>query len=840
LPTQWPEVARLIPDQRLAVPVPPTAQLGSGSADDQQRLFWQVTRFLETLSDERPLALLVDDLHWMDGASFQLLLHLARNTRESPILLLGTYRDSEVPMSHPLAAGLRDLGRAQLVERMELYPLPREGTAALLAATLEDGEVSEAVTNVIYGPTEGNAFFVQEVLHALIERGDITLQSGSWQPRPGTDILVPESIRAAVLERVGRLSPTAQETLGIASVLGQTFRFDDLLATWTVLTLPPTSAMATGESHGVVTIGTTTEQESTLEAAVEEALRARVVREVGGERYAFSHALAQQALYEQLSVRRRHRLHRAAAESLEQLAQPERARRASDIAYHFLQADSPARALQYVLQAGQQALSVYAYPEAELQFRMAVDLARRCSDLEAECVAGEQLSMALEWQIRFDEAFSVLQAAISEAELRGDLVHLARLAYRQNSVPSSLGASPELIARLLRLIETTEAQGASPELARLHLTLRGSYYKTGQYAEEMVTTEHALEVSQAVEDAGLVAEARAWRGGVLGNVGRLEEALLELRTALPVLETRDDLKSQDLFRWTLHRLGIVLRQLGRLGEAEAHFARALEVAEQSRDLVSVAWASAECGLTAFLRGDCSAARIHVERAVALRPHLDNSFWSDASVYQAEAHLQLALGQLDLAIRSAEAELAFAEHTANELIASRDAQQVLAELDLLKGDPAAARARLLPLLDRPGLVELAVNGLLPLLIWAHLELGEVQAAEMLATQTITRLRAQHDLLNLVNALRVEASIRIRQKDWGKAEVALGEALPLTRHMPYPYAEAKALSTYGDLLVAHGQPERARDQYEAALTILRSLGERPYAERIERALVEMRQQ
>jgi tetratricopeptide (TPR) repeat protein len=143
------------------------------------------------------------------------------------------------------------------------------------------------------------------------------------------------------------------------------------------------------------------------------------------------------------------------------------------------------------------------------------------------------------------------------------------------------------------------------------------------------------------------------------------------------------------------------------------------------------------------------------------------------------------------------------------------------------------------LDREGLVELQVNPLLTLLVWAHLDLGEVEAAEVLATQTVQRLHDQQDHLTLVDALRAQAAVWIQQRRWDEAETALGEALALARQMPYPYAEAKLLSTYGDLLVASGQPVRAREQYAAALAILQPLGEVPYAERIKRALAEMNQ-
>ena len=135
-------------------------------------------------------------------------------------------------MTIPSRLGVRDLVRAQLVERIELQQLPREGTAALLSATLEAGEVSEAVTDLIYGPTEGNAFFVQELLRTLVERGEILQGSGGrWEPREGAVVAVPATVQAAVLERVSRLSSQRKRLWGWPVSWGRRFRFDDLLAT---------------------------------------------------------------------------------------------------------------------------------------------------------------------------------------------------------------------------------------------------------------------------------------------------------------------------------------------------------------------------------------------------------------------------------------------------------------------------------------------------------------------------------------------------------------------------------------------------------------------------------
>ena len=372
LPAHWPQVSRLLPERSIGLS-PVAEGPATGSAEDQQHLFWQVSGFLQAMASERPLAVILDDLQWMDGASLALLLHLVRHSRESSILLLGTYRDIEVTPVHPLAKGLRDLGREHLMERLEVRRLAREETAALLEATLEEGEVSEAVTTLIYEPTEGNAFFAQEVLRALVERGDITLQSGRWELREGVEVAMPESVREIILERVARLSPAAQQALAVASVLGQTFRFDDLLA-------GDARTRRISQPAPVAEVAETSAEEA-LEEELDEAVRARLVREAGGGRYAFNHALTQRALYEQLLARRRRRLHLAFAERMESLPERERTLRVAEVAYHFLQAEEFRRALPYLLLAGDQAQTLFANAEAEQHFqttaRLAVELGDR-------------------------------------------------------------------------------------------------------------------------------------------------------------------------------------------------------------------------------------------------------------------------------------------------------------------------------------------------------------------------------------------------------------------------------------------------------------------------------
>jgi tetratricopeptide (TPR) repeat protein len=182
------------------------------------------------------------------------------------------------------------------------------------------------------------------------------------------------------------------------------------------------------------------------------------------------------------------------------------------------------------------------------------------------------------------------------------------------------------------------------------------------------------------------------------------------------------------------------------------------------------------------------------------------------------------GAWDAATRDLQEFLAIYERS-GDLQALRICHGLLAAIDIGMERPAAARARLLPLLDRPGLQEADVTEyVLPNLAWACLELGEVAQAHDLALQAVQRARAEGNLPGLADNLRIQALVAIRQGCWEEARQALDEGLPLARSMPYPYAEARLLHVYGQLLATAGERGLAQERLEAALALFRRLGAR----------------
>ncbi len=219
------EVAELVPDVRQRLP---ELQMPSGSADPQQarfRLFDAVAGFLTRASRSRPLVIVLDDLNWADKGSLLLLEFVARELAETNVVLVGTYRDIDLSRGHPLRQTLAELSRERLFERVLLRGLAHEDVARFIEAAC-GFEPDMALVEAIHAQTEGNPFFVGEVVRLLREEGALTPEASRTPERWSARI--PDGVREAVGRRLERLSPPCSATLTVASAIGREFGLDQL------------------------------------------------------------------------------------------------------------------------------------------------------------------------------------------------------------------------------------------------------------------------------------------------------------------------------------------------------------------------------------------------------------------------------------------------------------------------------------------------------------------------------------------------------------------------------------------------------------------------------------
>jgi tetratricopeptide (TPR) repeat protein len=774
-----------------------------GRQDVQQWLFAAVSGFLQAVASVAPIALTLDDLHWADESSLKLLQYLARQTRASRVLLLGTYRNTELVRGHPLERALRDLHREGLLEEVPVRRLEQQGTAELAAALLGEAKVSDEFVQLVHDQTDGNPFFTQEVMRALVERGDVFKRDGIWDRRALAEIEVPRSVRSAVGERIARLSAQTQEVLHEAAVLGQVFTFDDLLR-----------------------MGDRAEDE--VDEALEEALVAMLIRLADTDEYSFNHALTQQTLYSELSPRRRKRLHQAVGEALEQLPESARRRRAGQIAWHFLEAHSGERAVPFILLAGDEAETVFAHSEAETHYRKAIHLAGALRDPRREADGLEKLGTLLRIGARHHEALDVLERAATLDRELGSIEAEGRAIRELGFVHYYLGTPEQGIERIqataARLQQQAVTVQSSRALADLYGAMSIDLWPGARYSETLSAAERAAEFARTGEYPRSLALAETFRGMALTMVGPLPDArrVLEEAAALCVASGET--------WWMINTIGSTGRAYldeGKFEQGKVYLERSRTLTERIHDRGELSWILSNIGEACYLLGEWTVARATYERAVSLARELgDVRFLSYALLHLAE--LSAVAGNWEDAKPRVEEGLEIAQRS-GAVPSVRKAQRLLAEHDLTQGQAEEAVTRLQPLLGSPE-DDWPRAFPPPVLAEAYLELGNVVRAEELVLQRVRRFRAQQHRRALALWLRVEGTIRRRQHRFDEADRAYAEALLLAHAMPYPYAEALILAEYGRLHLEQGERELARTRLDDALSIFRQLGARPDVDRI----------
>ncbi len=280
-----------------------------------------------------PVLVVIEDLHWCDEASLDVLLALARRITRQPILLICTYRDDEVQPS--LAQLLATLERERLSLELHLQQLSYDETDAMLRAIFnQQRPIRTDFLQEIYALTEGNPFFIEEVITSLVSTGAIYYTRGQWDRKPLEELRIPRTIQTALRERVVQLSPEAQQFLALATVAGRRFDFTVLQRL-------------------------TSNSEATLLQWVKELIAAQLVVEESTDVFVFRHALTHAALYNDLLARERRALHHAVAEALEPMLQAQEHSGAetwlADLATHCFAAQDWPKAFTYARRAAEKA-----------------------------------------------------------------------------------------------------------------------------------------------------------------------------------------------------------------------------------------------------------------------------------------------------------------------------------------------------------------------------------------------------------------------------------------------------------------------------------------------------
>lgn len=535
------ELVALLPD--LAALLPGVAASSPPQVVEPERLkrhlFAALTRLFAAQAASQPVLLVIEDAHWCDESSRELLLHLARQCAHLPILLLVTYRieDTSPGLRHWLAR----FDREHLAVEVALHALSQAEVAAMLRAMLAAPDTGhDALAGTIHSLAEGNPFFVEEVLKSLVATGELRHGAGGWEwaaarREPGAGASIPRSVQDTVHQRVAPLSATAQRALMLAAVAGRRFDFRLLQ-----------QALDCDEDQ--------------LLAVIKELIAAQLVIEESADRFAFRHALVQQALYGTLLARERRSLHRAIAGALEAIhATPvQREAHLADLAYHFHAADAPEQAEEYQYRAGERALALHAPGAAITYLTHALELAQR---------------------LRRAARAAVYHARGRAFAARGDFDR-ARDDYE-------------------RALEIARAADDGPLTWQAMMDL-GMLWSGRDYGRAGAWFRRASDLASRLADPILRARSLNRLGNWLSNTGRIEEGLQAHREALAIFEEWSDrqgmAESFDLLGTTYGMRGHKIAAVEYLGRAIPLFralgdAQSLSSSLAMHALQSLPWSS---------------------------------------------------------------------------------------------------------------------------------------------------------------------------------------------------------------------------------------------------------
>jgi predicted ATPase len=561
------ELARLVP--RLEAEV---TGFGMASEDvelDRYRMFEAVAAVLGTLSDARPTVLVLDDLHWADTPTLLLLRHLARHATPTSLLMLGTYRDTDLSRSHPLSQSLADLRRDQLVTRVHLSGLSLHDVVALLAETAghEVGPPDRELGNTLWRETDGNPYFVREIVQHLTETGALDRAGGRWPRDLGVDgSIIPEGVKEVIGRRLSRLSEPANRCLRIASVMGREFGVEELTA---VVELPADDVL------------------DALDEAADAGLVAELAESTG--RYEFSHMLLRQTLYEELTTARRLRLHRRIGEVLEQLHAEHLDRHLAELAHHFFEA-APAgevdKAMDYAIRAGDRAMGQLAFEAAGRLYGMALDTAddadvgpeARCDVLlrlgDAEWRAGDGVTA----RALFEQAFALACQAPDPERLGRAALGFAGAGVRMWWVDVGI-----VNQKLIDMFE--DALGAlSTDDGALRARLMGAlaqelYFVSGSRARRDQLSSDAVAMARRVGHQATLAHVLANRNLAVFGPDNVEEGL-EIGTEVVALGTA--LANREMVAYGHAHRFMAHMQLGDIASAYREFELGSQLLEELR------------------------------------------------------------------------------------------------------------------------------------------------------------------------------------------------------------------------------------------------------------------
>lgn len=749
----------------------------------RQQIFLAVRELLTCESHQRPMVIILEDLHWADDASLDLLSYLVESVRQNPIFIYA--------ISRPFNEGkLKDIvehaktNLSDLFSHIKLYALSLEQSEHLFLQLMSIPEIPAALITQVLQRSAGVPFYLEEILRMLIDAEIIRKEGSHWRMVPGADVStvgVPDTLRDLILARFDRLGPFHRNVLQAASVIGRQFK------------LPLLNSVVLSSDEEQLT--------QVMDYLVARDFVQPVASSVETE-YRFRHVLTSDAVYSTLLRRDRGKLHGKVAEAIEHLFADQIENQVEVLASHYLRSSKLDRALHYLILSGQKAARDYANEQARHHYQEALNL---LSQIEHTIEQAAKIHTGLGDIFLFIGDYLLARDhykdALDRIEASGSDQYYGQNSILQRKIGSTFERQGDYEQALQHLSKASallagRLESKSVEHARIANEIGWIHFLRGNFEGARAYLSQALDMVKESNQYDVIASIHNRLGAIAYHQSEYEKAVAHVRKSLVLRETIGDTAGVARLYNNLGLLGLMR---GDLRDAEANFDQGIVLLERIGDAEGIALTYTNLGLVQFDRGRFDLAEENLNRSLQLADQIGHRFYRGRAL--------MYIGRLNTAKRKyAQSEKLLQESMS--ILEELGAQDNLIDAAYYRAENCIAQ----------GKIECGLEWINKSFEFMRLEEGEEPAVAV-----------HHGRL-----LRLQGCVARLNSDWSAARSFLLESAAIL-HASYERMEsAKTALELGYLARSQNNYLEARQYFQEAKLIFKQLGADLYLEKAEEGL------
>ncbi len=568
---------------------------------ERTRLFESLSQLVNDISVTKPLLVVLEDLQWADDGSLQLLHYLTRNIQNSRVMIICSYRPEEIENIkgelHPLSKTLRRMRPEKIFYEIQLERFDENNTTQMIESLLKIHNIPEAFTRRLYMESEGNPFFIEEVVKSLINEGLIKTSDYSWDKKfDPSKIHIPSTIRDVIGRRIDRLDDKTRRILSYASVIGNRFTFETLYRLSDL-------------------------KEEELVDSIDALISANIIHEDTASKdevYRFDHSQIREVIYNNMSRSRRRLMHKKVGHILENLHRNRLDEVVYNLARHFYEGKDTEKTITYSIRAGEKATKAFAPEDALSYYHMALEALKRLDETDENKEnmifllkrLGEISFNLSEWK----PALEYYQKAIDLCEDTANDGDRAECLRKTGYILNRMGNWSDATKNFEKSLSISKNLDDKFGIADAHRGIGYIHWRLGEYDDAISRYNECIQYSMEIGDMHTIALAFIELGNVYIETGDISKAIEYYNKSLKNLEPIGDYS--EMAR-AYNNLGDSYLKSGKYDEAIEYFEKCEEMGRKIGRKDIVGWSLFNSGEAWALKGESDKALECAEKSMAI-------------------------------------------------------------------------------------------------------------------------------------------------------------------------------------------------------------------------------